>query len=244
MTGLKPYAAVAALSLIIITALALGVQDVWGLDHLDRMITDQVADLRTPLLNEVMLVITALGDSRFLILVSVVTIGALLIARAWKEAGIFAGAFLLTPLIVKLIKSTVARPRPTVDLYGGVESFSFPSGHATNSALIYGALALLSMAVFKRLPGRLLAVAFASLAIMIALSRIYLGAHWPSDTLAGLALAALMLTAIAALTEGDRLPDAARHVPVALMIVTVAFPLYLFIALPHARELYTALQAQ
>lgn len=244
MRAPKASGFVAAFCLGLFVLLALGVQDFWPLDAVDRAMTDQVPPVRSPWLNELMLVITALGDSRFLILVSLVTIGALLLARAWKEAGIFAAAFALTPLIVKLIKSTIARPRPTVDLYGGVESFSFPSGHATNSALIYGALALLSLAVFRRLPGRFLAVTFALLAAMIALSRIYLGAHWPSDTLAGLALAGLVLSAIAALTAQDRLPNAARYVPLALFVLTAAFPLYLFLALPDARELYTALNTQ
>ena len=139
---------------------------------------------------------------------------------------------------------TIARPRPTVDLYGGVESFSFPSGHATNSALIYGALALLALAVFRKLPGRLLAAVFALLAVMIAVSRIYLGAHWPSDTLAGLGLASLMLTLMSVVQDELRLPDAAKFVPFVLILLTAAFPLYLLIALPEARELYTALHAE
>ena len=131
-----------------------------------------------------------------------------------------------------------------MDLYGGVESFSFPSGHATNSALIYGALALLALAVFRKLPGLLLAAAFALLAVMIAVSRIYLGAHWPSDTLAGLGLAGLMLTLMSVIQDELRLPDAAKFVPFVLILLTAAFPLYLLIALPEARELYTALHAE
>lgn len=234
----------AGLSLILFAGLALGEAGLWPLDAFDRALTDAIPALRNETLNLLMLAVTALGDSRFLVFVSIVTIGALLIARAWREAILFGACFALMPLIVKVLKVTIARPRPTVDLYGGVESFSFPSGHATNSALIYGALALLALAVFRKLPGRLIAAAFAILAIMIALSRIYLGAHWPSDTLAGLGLAGLMLTFISIRHEETRLPDAAKFVPFVLILITAAFPLYLLVALPEARELYTALHSE
>jgi len=234
----------AALSLFVFAGLALGEAGIWPLEAFDRAITDAVPALRTETLNLLMLAITGLGDSRFLVFAASVTVLALLAARAWRETLLFGAAFALMPVIVKLLKMTIARPRPTVDLYGGVESFSFPSGHATNSALIYGALALLALAVFRKLPGRLLAAAFALLAVMIAVSRIYLGAHWPSDTLAGLGLAGLMLTLMSVVQDELRLPDAAKFVPFVLILLTAAFPLYLLIALPEARELYTALHAE
>lgn len=233
----------ASLSLFVFAGLTSGEAGLWPLEALDRAVTDAVPALRTETLNLLMLAVTALGDSRFLIFVAIVTISALLAARAWREAILFGSSFMLMPVIVKLLKLTIARPRPTVDLYGGVETFSFPSGHATNSALIYGALALLSLAVFRKLPGRLIALAFALLAVMIALSRIYLGAHWPGDTLAGLALAGLMLVAVSVFQRPERLPDAARFVPLTLVAITGAFPLYLLLALPEARDFYTALNA-
>ena len=211
----------AALSLFVFAGLALGEAGIWPLEAFDRAITDAVPALRTETLNLLMLVVTALGDSRFLVFAASVTVLALLAAKAWREALLFGAAFALMPLIVKLLKMTIARPRPTVDLYGGVESFSFPSGHATNSALIYGALALLALAVFRKLPGRLLAAAFA-----------------------GLGLASLMLTLMSVVQDELRLPDAAKFVPFVLILLTAAFPLYLLIALPEARELYTALHAE
>ena len=151
----------ASVSLFVFAGLALGEAGLWPLEAFDRAITDAIPALRTETLNLLMLAVTALGDSRFLIFVALITVLALLAARAWREALLFGVSFALMPVIVKLLKLTIARPRPTVDLYGGVESFSFPSGHATNSALIYGALALLALAVFRKLPGRLLAAAFA-----------------------------------------------------------------------------------
>ena len=241
MTFKRHHWLVVSICLFLFSFITLGIAGVWSVGSTDRMLTDAVPALRGPFLNEIMLIITALGNSHFLIFVAVLTIGALIAARAWKEATVFGLAFGVMPILVKLLKSAIARPRPTIDLYGGVESFSFPSGHATNAALIYGALALLSLESFRGPRGRYLAAAFALLAIMIALSRIYLGAHWPSDVLAGVALAGLMLTGMAALTENDRLPGATRYIPVALVMLTAVFPLYLYIALPDARDIYTAL---
>lgn len=243
MTFKRHHWLAALFCLLLFSVIALGIARAWPIDGADRAVTDAVPGLRNPVLNEIMLIITALGDSRFLILVAVLTIVALAAAKAWKEAAVFGAAFCLMPLIVKLLKAAIARPRPTVDLYGGVETFSFPSGHATNSALIYGAIALLCLQAFRKSRGTALAVAFVLLAVLIAISRIYLAAHWPSDTIAGLALAGLMLTGISAMTENDRLPHATRYVPIALAALTAAFPLYLLVALPDARELYRALHA-
>ena len=72
----------AGLSLILFAGLALGEAGLWPLDAFDRAITDAIPALRSESLNLLMLAVTALGDSRFLIFVSVVTIGALLIAKA------------------------------------------------------------------------------------------------------------------------------------------------------------------
>ena len=212
------YWSLAGVCLLVFAGLASGEAGLWPLDAFDRAITDAVPGLRSEFLNLLMLAVTALGDSRFLIFVACVTIFALLAARAWREAILFGVAFATMPLIVKLLKLTIARPRPTVDLYGGVESFSFPSGHATNAALIYGALALLALSVFRKLPGRMIAAAFTLLAVMVAVSRVYL-----QDTL--------------------RLPDAARFIPVVLVLITGAFPLYLLLTLPEAQALYTALHS-
>ena len=92
---------------------------------------------------------------------------------------------------VGLTKTIVGRARPPVSLHLVPESdASFPSGHATDSAAVFIAIALvLAVFVFRRPIARLLSVvAGASLAGAIGTSRLILGVHWPSDVLAGLAL--------------------------------------------------------
>ncbi len=89
----------------------------------------------------------------------------------------------------KLLKPLFARPRPSVTLadsqplFGVRGSYSFPSVHATNSF----AAALVLDAVFPG--GR---AAFLTVAALVSYSRIYVGDHWPSDTIAGALLGTLI----------------------------------------------------
>jgi undecaprenyl-diphosphatase len=90
------------------------------------------------------------------------------------------------------IKAGIERPRPELFPHGvEVYTASFPSGHATGSAATYltlGAL-LARLQPRRRLKIYLMAVAVL-LTLMIGLSRLYLGVHWPSDVLAGWTLGA------------------------------------------------------
>ena len=92
---------------------------------------------------------------------------------------------------VAVTKAIVGRARPPVSLHLIPESdASFPSGHATDSAAVCIAIALvLAVFVLRRPIARLLSVAAgAALAGAIGTSRLILGVHWPSDVIAGLAL--------------------------------------------------------
>jgi undecaprenyl-diphosphatase len=122
-----------------------------------------------------------------------------------------------------IIKVTVHRARPVDDLYTGWSNFSFPSGHSTENAVLYGFLAFL---VCRNLPpARRIGVAFAAavLIILIAFSRVYLGAHWFSDVAGGLAFAMTWLTllSIAYLHHGSS-DDRTEGVLIVVAIVFAA----------------------
>ncbi len=97
-----------------------------------------------------------------------------------------------------LIKVTLMRPRPnnhyaTSMWIGG---YSFPSGHAFGSLVIYGLLAYLAHTRIEHPAGYLISTGIGVGIFIIGLSRIYLGAHYPKDVLGGWILSAIALALI------------------------------------------------
>ncbi len=88
---------------------------------------------------------------------------------------------------------------PQGDWLAPAQGFSFPSGHATTSALVAGTLAWLLIQVIQPRWARLaVAVVLASWAMLVALSRLYLGVHWVSDIVGSWLLAGAWLGVLVA----------------------------------------------
>lgn len=165
-------------------------------------------NLRCGLLTPLMRAITTLGNGgAFWIALTVL----LLIFRRTRRIGVYcAASMLLTLLVVNLcIKPLAARTRP-YELIQGLEilvsrphDYSFPSGHSANS---------LSCAwTLFRLAPKKYGVPALVLAVLIALSRLYVGVHFPTDVLAGAAIGVLLSElALRALRRALRAWDA-RH---------------------------------
>ncbi|MDY3048597.1 MAG: phosphatase PAP2 family protein [Rothia sp. (in: high G+C Gram-positive bacteria)] len=108
----------------------------------------------------------------------------------WPLASL-GGTMILAPLTVTLIKNLVDRPRPSLAHRLVEEStYSFPSGHSTSTAAFCLALFLTAYPALSKRSRRVLGVGLGGLALTIGFSRIYVGVHWASDVLAGLALGA------------------------------------------------------
>jgi membrane-associated phospholipid phosphatase len=116
--------------------------------------------------------------------------------RCWFEAAFVMAAYAAKALNA-VIKTIIDAPRPTPDLVRVAEhasSSGFPSGHVTGVALVLGAAALMAQRRFPRL--QIPVWTLASAAILItAFGRVYVGAHWPSQTFGGL-LAAIVLMSL------------------------------------------------
>lgn len=112
------------------------------------------------------------------------------IAALWLLCAVAGGAALND-----WVKHSVQRPRPgDAGLLPAATDFSFPSGHVANASLFYGALALLFIGrVASRALRGLLWLAVVALVTAVAASRLVLGAHFPSDVVAGAALASAWL---------------------------------------------------
>ncbi len=104
------------------------------------------------------------------------------------------------------LKSTFARARPELaaalrDAHG----YSFPSGHAMGSTLLFGALSYLAFRMLRTWPARATVLAFnASMIVAIAASRIYLGVHWISDIAGGIAAGTVWLATTTVAYEAFR----------------------------------------
>ncbi|WP_262378134.1 phosphatase PAP2 family protein [Pseudomonas sp. WS 5503] len=107
--------------------------------------------------------------------------------RAWRTAAYWLIAIAGASALNSVIKVALHRARPGKLLYSGWSAFSFPSGHSTVNVVLYGFLAFLIARDFHPAWRLVVALSAAILIFLIASSRLYLGAHWFSDVIGGLA---------------------------------------------------------
>ncbi len=159
-------------------------------------------DHRTASLTVVMRGVTWLGSTAVAIPVAVV-VGALLLHRRrdWRQVATLAAGIAGAVVFYDLMKPAVGRPRPPLALHLiGVSGAAFPSGHATLAVAFWGALALVLSSGRSVRTGVLLWSAAGTIALLVGLSRLYLGVHWLTDVLGGYALGGLWLCVLAAFT--------------------------------------------
>lgn len=103
----------------------------------------------------------------------------------------------LTVIIGAVLKVWFERARPMTEyaLNMKLKTFSFPSGHSNGSTISYGLLAYLLSVSTNGLWSNAAVIVVAAIPLFVGLSRVYLGAHFPSDVLAGwiLGLTSLLL---------------------------------------------------
>ncbi|MHB0974311.1 MAG: HAD-IC family P-type ATPase [Thiobacillus sp.] len=162
----------------------------------DAYVYHLLQSLRTPILDGIMIAVTELGDAQVLLPVMLVTLAWFIVHRLWLTAGYWLAAIGGAEVLAKVIKVVLHRPRPGL-FYGGIEQFSFPSGHATMSVVVYGFLAFLLCRGARSGLRKTVIFVIAALVAGIALSRLYLGAHWLSDVLGGLAFGTAWIAALA-----------------------------------------------
>jgi undecaprenyl-diphosphatase len=133
--------------------------------------------------------VTALGSLTVLGLIAAFAVVFLALNRQRHAALFVALSVVSGAALSSLFKLAIDRPRPDIETAVRVFTSSFPSGHATVSAVVYLTLGALMAHVTpdRRLASFFLATAVA-LTILIGLSRIYLGVHYPTDVVAGWAL--------------------------------------------------------
>lgn len=204
----------------------------------DEAISQYLQSLRTEPFDMLMVGVTMLGDGVVLGPAAAAVVAVFLWHKRWRVAGALATAFVSAALFVPLVKTFIHRARP-ITLYNGADSYSFPSGHATLSATIVGMCVLV---VVRDLPIRVQRAVYISAAVavgLIAFSRIYLAAHWPSDVGAGLLFGGSLVFGLAWLLHGRSLTPVSNHAATgALVALMLAYPLHLYMNYPTASSNY------
>ncbi|PJI39585.1 phosphatase PAP2 family protein [Ferrovibrio sp.] len=136
---------------------------------------------------ELMRDITAFGGTGPLTFITLAGIVYLLLRRRLRTALFLFAAIAGGQLLSSLLKLGFDRPRPDLVPHGAsVYTASFPSGHAMMTAIVYLTLAaLLARSESRRRIKTFLLLLAATVTLLVGISRVYLGVHWPSDVLGG-----------------------------------------------------------
>jgi undecaprenyl-diphosphatase len=142
--------------------------------------------------------VTVLGNTASQVVGIALFAGYFFFRKNWRaEAGFVLVSGVLGGLLILLLKKLYARPRPSIEWLIEEHGFSFPSGHTTGAILIFGALLIIaSQRMDKGLFKSLVRGFLITLIVTIALSRIYLGVHYPTDILGGWLLGLAVLNLI------------------------------------------------
>jgi len=154
--------------------------------NLNQLVFHTLQALHNPPFDHAMVFITGMGDIWLLAGLVLLTAVFLFITKQYLALWHWLAVFIFPLLLVELLKEFYALPRPPgMDMLQG---YAYPSGHATLATATYGFLAIL-LARDVQPPYRLGIYIFASLLILlIAFSRLYLGAHWLTDVVGGMLL--------------------------------------------------------
>jgi len=184
-----------------------------GSARIDAPITRSLVNHPVAWLTTTMKTVTDLGQI-VVLAVAVLVVG--LVARrrrqGWLPLLILGLALVGAVALTDVVKPLVGRVRPDMGPLTRGDGFAFPSGHATQSAAVYGALAYLAAGWSRTWKSKVLAWTLALLIVLlVGFSRVYLGLHWATDVLGGYALGAVWLAAVLVTTSAIRGAWHRRH---------------------------------
>ncbi len=156
--------------------------------------------LRFEWLNPIVLFLTRLGDAG---VIWILLAAVFLIQKKYQKTGISMAIALLLGLLATnvLLKNWVCRPRPYVTIPGldalvTAGDWSFPSGHSTSSMAA-------AVVIFCRTP-RKIGIPAMILGVLICLSRLYVGVHYPSDVICGALIGVLAAACALRITRDEK----------------------------------------
>lgn len=177
------------ISLIIFVVLTLLVLYLPNMRQVDRNILHSIQLALSPYSMAIPNAITDFGRANYMLWPQITVTSVLVSHKKYLKAFLFIFMVQLAYVIVGMTKNFVCRERPCV--YPG---FSFPSGHSLTTMCLYGIVIYLILHYCKTDFWRyFLAVVLGVFIFLVALSRLWLGVHFLSDVIAGLALGFLLV---------------------------------------------------
>ena len=154
------------------------------LKPLDNAIVNFIQGLENPILTSIYLNTTNIADMKQSAIITVMIV----IVRKFKREALFLTFTMGTcGIVMAFIKTIFNRPRPNIHRLVELNSLSFPSGHSTSATILYLSIALISIKLMKKTTYTPILVATVGILFIVS-SRIYLGVHYPTDTIAGMSL--------------------------------------------------------
>ncbi len=174
-----------------------------GTNPVDKLVGTFLYGLRGPGLTRFFRAVTELGGFRFLAVVTPLAGIALWLAGHRVSAFLFLGSVVGGFAVSSVFKILFARARP--DLWQALvqeKTYSFPSGHSTMATVFFGGLVAVAFHLSRERRVRGLALTGGVPCVLcVAVSRVYLGAHWATDTAAGILVGLFWVIVFAAGTE-------------------------------------------
>lgn len=159
------------------------------LKPLDNAIVNFIQGLENPILTSIYLNTTNIADMKQSAIITVMIV----IVRKFKREALFLTFTMGTcGIVMAFIKTIFNRPRPNIHRLLELNSLSFPSGHSTSATILYLSLSLIYIKLMKKTTYTPILVAIAGI-LFIVISRIYLGVHYPTDTIAGVSLGSVIV---------------------------------------------------
>lgn len=190
-----------AAGVLLSASLGLALLGLWGLSvlteevlegdtaRIDHSVLHWLNEQATPWLDHAAVEITALGDTLVVIMIAVISASLLMLLGRKAYAALLVASVAGAGVITPMLKTIFDRPRPQVlelRAHFAESSAAYPSGHATMSMVTLMTIAFIVHRLSRhRWVGVLAGLLAGVVILLIGLSRLYLGLHFPSDVIAG-----------------------------------------------------------
>ena len=164
------------------------------LKSLDSMIINFIQGLENPVFTSIYLNTTDIADIKPSAVITTVIVIILFVSKFKREAIFLTLTMGTCGIVMAFIKMIFNRPRPNIHRLVELNSLSFPSGHTTSATILYLTLVLIFIKLSKKRNNNYFPILIATIGIIfIATSRVYLGVHYPTDTMAGMCLGSVIV---------------------------------------------------